>query len=107
MAGVADDIEVKYTVKELLYRMEDAQAKGFAVIQTLLASKADKSDITRLEARLDHEVERIDSLESARGVAVAVRQDRWSRRERFTAIAGVVALCAATIIAGFATRGGW
>lgn len=76
------DAEVRYTVKELLKAIRDDQTAGFASLTTALANKADKSDIARMEARLDHAERDIAGLKQARddqNAAARGRQEGFSQ----------------------------
>lgn len=84
-----DNIAVTYTVKELLASMQREQAAGFARIETSMSSKADKSDVARMEARLDAHGKALDehrthiselqiqAREEVRARQAAERTNRW------------------------------
>lgn len=59
-----DDVVVTYTVKEILAQIQTTQTQEFAALKSALTSKADKSDIARLEKRLDDHQDRIITLET-------------------------------------------
>lgn len=85
-----DDATVSYSVRELLSGMRNDMATGLARIESALVGKADKSDIARLEGRLDGHEARLESLEAERDErrgtrrahekrdALAVSGKRWA-----------------------------
>jgi ferric-dicitrate binding protein FerR (iron transport regulator) len=88
----ASDASVKYTVKELLQKLSDEQTAGFARIEVSLASKADKADVAKLEARLDEHGKAIDKLqdfqhelETAERVHESHVTRSWSKLQRVAA----------------------
>lgn len=90
-----DDAQVTYSVKDLLASIASQQAAGFAEIKTALLQKADKSDVQRLEGRLneharhlsehDHQLASLAQQQHDDEVAaneVAKQEGRvWSRRK--------------------------
>lgn len=71
-----DEAEVTYSVKELLSALRDDQTRGFAAITAQLTGKADKTDVARMEGRLDDHARRIGSLEGDQKQRTADRESR-------------------------------
>ena len=73
-----------YTLKEVVDNTRKEQTAGFAEIKTLLSTKADKSDVDRLERRLDEHGRDISDLQQnqhdAEVAATARAEDhtQWS-----------------------------
>lgn len=92
---------ITYTLRELLERIEKAQTTGFAEVKTMMATKADKSDVVRLEGRLDEhgrEIGRIkDQLRSDEAAESAVSAQRAAWRDWRRWAIGVVALGVASV----------
>ena len=55
------DAQVTYPVRELLEQMRREQTTGFARLEVSLTQKADKSDVARMEARLDQHGKELSS----------------------------------------------
>lgn len=106
-----DDIEVHYTVKELLTSIRTDQTAGFARLHEAMAGKADKGDVLRLEGLIDGHARRIETLErdkemreqraavhQARDEAEAERaRRRWSVRERVLGAMAALATAGGTV----------
>jgi len=104
-----DNAQVIFTVRELLDQIRTEQATGFARLETKLASKADKSDVARMESRLDGHSQRLDAhgevIEGLtqwrhdREVAAGVHQRRdqrtWTFRQKLAA-----GICTLLLVAG-------
>lgn len=101
---------IEYSVKELLQAIRDDQSKGFARLEGTMARK---SDLARLEGRMDAQERRVAELEEDRRLrearakvhaardaaeAEAIRR-RWSVRERVLLAASAVAVGAGTLLA--------
>ena len=82
-------VDEGYSVKEVVDITRKEQTAGFAKLETLLSTKADKADVERLATELNthrHETNRrLGTLEDARVAGDAVdeskaksRADRWS-----------------------------
>lgn len=90
-----DDALVVYSVRELLAGIKEEQSKSFTEIKTSMSGKADKADLTRIEARLDSHARdltglkgRVDGVEDwQRGKEKAAdvhrqRDERFSKRTK-------------------------
>lgn len=106
---IQDEPSVKYTVRDMFARVDGKLDS----LTTLVAGKADKTDIDRLERRLDNHDNRLVTLETKdhdREVSAAVhekrdereeeeRSARWSIRERILLAAASVAIAVGTLLA--------
>lgn len=107
-----DDSKVTYTVKELLGNISNAVAR----VELAMTGKADKTDIERIERRLDKHQQEIDALKSAKHdekiITTTVEttkheaaKRRLTKMERAWAILlGLATLCAAWTAALGATH---
>lgn len=111
MAGedIVPDEDGQLVIRTPLLATLDAlrteQAAGFARVETAMRGKADKADVSRMEARLDAHGAAIAALETWRHdkeVASRVHADRdrrqWTVRQKVGAVCGVVAVVAATVL---------
>lgn len=78
MAAVSP--KVTYDVADLLDRMGTRIDQGFSEMKALMTNKADKSDVARMEARLDEHGKKIGSLEDWRKEATA--EERAAEKEQ-------------------------
>lgn len=99
-----DEPTITYKLRDILDQIKLAQAQGFARIDANLSIKADKSDIDRLETRLDSHATRLDDVEQWQHdneVTTNVHFQRnaiqWSWRRRAFAVAGSIGLMVATV----------
>lgn len=74
MSADPDEVVVTYTVKDILAEIKKDQTAGFARIEQAMKGKADKSDLARIEGRLDQHQVQIDELRK--------RQDRDDEQTR-------------------------
>lgn len=77
---------ITFTVAELLQRIESQQTAGFARLDGLLASKADKTDLAMIQTKMERksdrdEVERLTARVDAHGQQIGRLQDA-AREER-------------------------
>lgn len=98
------DATITYDVKELLADIKTQQAVGFAELKTKLDTKADKSDLARMEVRLDnhatrlHDVERtLQKTEVKETVHKSIGERTWSRKKQVLAGLSAFALFLATL----------
>lgn len=106
-----DDAQVVYSVRELLDQIKTEQTRGFTQIAESMAGKADKADVARLEARLDHHAKTLDGHSTDIGELQQWRRDRevaadvhqqhnqrtWTFRQKAWAAAGTITLAVATV----------
>lgn len=85
--------------------MSAAQAAGFAAIGEKLNGKADKTDVARLERRLDDHATRLSQIESTNHDEVLLegedriaREERLTRREKILGGVGIVFLGCTTVL---------
>lgn len=108
-AGRRDtDAVVTISVRDLLTEMRAEQAAGFARLETALASKADRSELSKLEARVDGHADRLDKVEGwqhDRELTVNVhtehQQRAWTLRSKIAATLLSVAMLVATLLAPY------
>jgi hypothetical protein len=83
-----DEVVVTYTVKDILADIKKEQATGFARLEQAMKGKADKSDLARIEGRLDQHQVQIDELrkrqdldDAGNATRAVIRQQRveWHR----------------------------
>jgi hypothetical protein len=106
MADPDDDIEVRYTVKELLSSIKKDQTEGFTDVKAKLDTKADRVDLARINARLDEHGRDIGSLKQWRQTtqdSAAAHQRAaekfWTWPKRIGAAAFSVAVVLSPIVA--------
>ncbi|MHB1950251.1 MAG: hypothetical protein ACYCQK_02100 [Acidiferrobacteraceae bacterium] len=76
MSDDPDDLVITYTVRDLLASIKTEQATAFARLEAKLEGKADKSDLVRMEARLDQHARDLDKVRSDTAEIQQWRHDR-------------------------------
>lgn len=95
VASNPDELEVSYTVKELLKTIRDDQQAGFGRLEKAMEAKADKADFARIEGHIEVLEKRVLAIEEGERVrreraevhqqrdalAAEQAQRRWSRSQ--------------------------
>ena len=96
---------VTYDVRDLLADIKTAQTAGFARLEFAVAAKADKADVARMEARLDHQAREIAGVQKwqhDKDVTEAVHGEHEKRsftfRQKLGAMIATVCLLLATML---------
>ncbi len=91
----------------ILDKIQHDLSAGFATVQTSLRGKADKSDVARLETRLDDTQRRLGAVEAwkhDRELAGGVHRQRdnqvFSRRQKIWGSVGIALMAAASVAGG-------
>lgn len=106
---ITEDSSGNLVIQQSLLSKLDAivrgQSEGFTRLETAMKAKADKSDLAKLEGRLDEHGKQLADLAAwrhDREVASGVHQqhdDRmFTKRQKFWASVGAVAIICATIL---------
>ena len=94
------DLVIQRSLVSYLDGIQQGMAAGFAEMRTSIANKADKSDFTRMEARLENVIRDVGELQTWRhdkDVASGVHQARderasMSTKAKLAVIAGVLSI---------------